>query len=70
MANSEASATSKLLLEYVYEHESALADQIFLTQPLGNGQLVDATWRQMMDQARRMTTHLEAQGFEPGARDA
>ena len=48
------SATPKLLLDYVYDHESARADQIYLTQPLGNGQVVDYTWRQMMDQARRM----------------
>jgi long-subunit acyl-CoA synthetase (AMP-forming) len=37
---------------------------------MGNGQVVDYTWKQMMDQARRMATHLQAQGFEPGARIA
>ena len=58
-------STSKLILDYVYEHESALADQIYLTQPLGNGQVVDYTWRQMMDEARRMATHLASRGFEP-----
>ena len=63
-------STSKLILDYVYEHESALADQIYLTQPVGNGQVVDYTWRQMMDQARRMATHLASRGFEPGARIA
>ena len=61
---------SKLILDYVYEHESALADQIYLTQPVGNGQVVDFTWRQMMDQARRMATHLASRGFAPGARIA
>ena len=64
------SAASKLLLDYVYEHESALADQVYLTQPLGKGQVVDYTWRQMMDQARRMATHLKSRGFEPGVRIA
>jgi len=63
-------STSKLILDYVYEHESALADQIYLTQPLGNGQVVDYTWRQMMDEARRMATHLASRGFEPGSRIA
>ena len=62
--------TSKLILDYVYEHESALADQIYLTQPLGNGQVIDYTWGQMMDQARRMATHLVSRGFEPGSRIA
>ena len=63
-------STSKLILDYVYEHESALADQIYLTQPVGNGQVIDITWRQMMDQARRMATHLASRGFEPGSRIA
>jgi len=63
-------AASKLLLDYVYDHESALADQVYLTQPLGKGVVVDYTWRQMMDQARRMATHLKSLGFEPGARIA
>ena len=64
------SATSKLLLDYDYSHESALADQVYLTQPLGNGVVVDYTWRQLMDQARRMATHLKSRGLEPGARVA
>ena len=63
-------AASKLLLDYVYAHESALADHVYLTQPLGKGAVVDYTWRQMMDQARRMATHLKGLGFEPGSRIA
>ncbi len=63
-------STSKLVLDYVYEHESALADQIYLTQPVGNGQVIDFTWRRMMDQARRMATYLASRGFAPGARIA
>ena len=66
-------ATSKLLLDYVYDHESARADQIYLTQPLGaagNGAVTDYTWKETMNQARRMATHLQSLGFEPGARIA
>lgn len=63
-------ATSKLLLDYIYAHESALADQVYLTQPIGNGEVVDYTWRQVMDQARRMASHLQTRGLEPGARIA
>ena len=70
MATSTSSATSKLLLDYVYEHEVALADHVYFTQPLGNSQVVDYTWRQLMDQARRMATHLKGLGFEPGSRIA
>ncbi len=28
---------SRLILDYVYEHEAALAEQVFLTQPIGGG---------------------------------
>ena len=58
--------SQKLILDYIYEHETARADQVFLTQPVGGGKVVDYTWRQMMDQARRMATHLKGRGFEPG----
>ncbi len=60
----------KLLLDYVYEHEVARANQVFLTQPFGGDKVEDYTWKQLMDQARRMATHLKGKGFEPGARIA
>ncbi len=60
----------KLILDYVYEHEAAHPDKIYLTQPVGGGKVVDYTWHQTLDQARRMAAYLKAQGFEPGARIA
>jgi long-subunit acyl-CoA synthetase (AMP-forming) len=60
----------KLLLDFVYDHEKNLGSRVFLTQPIGNGQVVDYTWAQVMDQSRRMATHLKAQGFAPGSRIA
>jgi long-chain acyl-CoA synthetase len=63
-------ASSKLILDYVYEHESNRANQIYLTQPMGAGKVVDFTWAQLMDQSRRMATYLQAQGFAPGSRIA
>ncbi len=62
------SKPSKSLLDHLYEHEAKRADQIYLTQPLGGNQVADYTWKQTMDQARRMATHLQSFGFEPGAR--
>ena len=59
-----------LLLDYVYAHEAARPNQVYLTQPLGQGQVADYTWAQTMDQARRMATHLKGLNFEPGARIA
>ena len=61
---------AKLILDYVYEHEVALADHVFLTQPTGAGQVTDYTWSQVLDQSRRMAAHLKSLQFEPGARIA
>jgi long-chain acyl-CoA synthetase len=60
--------TSKLMLDYIYEHEATMADRVYLTQPLGDGLVADYTWGQVLEQSRRMATYLQAQGFEPGAR--
>jgi len=61
---------AKLILDYVYDHETALADKVYLTQPVGGGQVLDYTWAQTLDQARRMAAHLQGRGFERGARIA
>lgn len=61
---------TKLILEHVYEHEGQLASEVFLTQPVGGGQVVDYTWARVMDEARRMAAHLQTHGFEPGTRIA
>jgi len=60
----------KLMLDYVYVHETAHADQVFLTQPTGAGTVVDYTWKQTLEQARRMAAHLQTRNLEPGARVA
>ena len=61
---------AKLILDHIYQHEKERAKQVYLTQPLGAGRVVDYTWAQTMDQARRMATHLQSMGFAPGARIA
>ena len=53
----------KLILDFIYEHEAAQADTVFLTQPLGGGKVVDTTWGQTLDQARRMAAHLQSRGL-------
>ena len=63
-------AVTKLMLDYVFEHEASHPDTVYLTQPTGGGQVVDYTWRQVLDQSRRMAAYIKAQGFEPGARIA
>jgi long-subunit acyl-CoA synthetase (AMP-forming) len=61
---------AKLILDYIYDHEAAQPDKVYLTQPIGSGEVVDYTWRQVLDQARRMAAHIKSLGFEPGARIA
>ena len=61
---------AKLILDHIYQHEKERGQQVYLTQPLGNGRVVDYTWAQTMDQARRMATHLQSMGFAPSARIA
>jgi len=61
---------SKLLLDYALEHAEKMPERIYLTQPLGGGQVVDYTWAQVIDQSKRMAAHLQSRGFPPGARIA
>lgn len=59
-----------LALQRLLHWEKTTPDKIAFVQPTGGGKTVEYTWRQVLDQARRMATHLQAQGFEPGARIA
>ncbi len=61
---------SRLILDYVLDHEASHPDRVFLTQPVGGGQVIDTTWAEVLDQARRMAAHLQSRGFPRGARIA
>ncbi|NIM51483.1 MAG: AMP-binding protein [Gemmatimonadales bacterium] len=52
----------KNLLESAYHWERTAADQVFVTQPMGGGDanIRDWTWRQFMDETRRMATYLKS----------
>lgn len=60
----------KLILDYVFDHEATHPNKVYLSQPVGGGRMVDYTWAQTLDQARRMAAHLLSMGFEPGAKIA
>ena len=45
---------NKLPLEMVYHWETARAESIYMTQPIGDGKVVDYTWRRAVGEARRM----------------
>ncbi len=61
---------AKLILDYVYDNESAHRDRVYLTQPTGGGAVVDYTWGRVVDEARRMAAHLQTLGLERGDRVA
>ena len=60
----------KIILDYIYQHEVNRAGQVVMTQPIGGGKVVDYTWAQVADQARRMAAHLKGMNLAPGSRIA
>lgn len=62
--------SERSMLDAIYDNEEQRARQVFLTQPVGGGKVIDYTWAQMMDQARRMARHLRDRGVQPGDRIA
>jgi len=59
-----------LQLQRLYHWERTCPDRVALTQPTGGGAVQDFTWREVLDQTRRMAAHLRGLGFEPGSRIA
>jgi long-chain acyl-CoA synthetase len=55
-----------LALQRLYHWEKTMPDRLVFTQPLGGGQVRDYTWREVMDQSRRMAAHLQSLGLKPG----
>ena len=56
-------AAPSLLLDYVYDREASHPERIYLTQPIGGGKVIDYTWGQVVDEARRMVSSLA--GIKP-----
>ena len=59
-----------LALQRLYHWERTAPDRVVLTQPMGGGAVRDFTWREVLDQTRRMAAHLKSQGIMPGDRVA
>ena len=51
-------AHTPLILDHVYKHEAEQPDRVFLTQPVGNGQVVDFTWAQTLAQALKLKLEM------------
>jgi long-chain acyl-CoA synthetase len=63
-------ADDALALQRLYHWEREAPDKVVLTQPLGGGAVRDYTWREVLDQSRRMASHLLSLQLEPGSRIA
>ena len=61
---------SSSILNHVYGHEKTRPEVVYMTQPIGQGQVIDYTWRETLRQARSMAAYLKAQNLAPGARVA
>lgn len=59
-----------LALQRLFHWEKTTPDRVVFTQPQGGGQVVEYTWRQVMDQVRRMAAHLQKSGLQRGDRVA
>jgi len=61
---------TSLALQRLYHWERTTPDRTVFTQPMGAGLLKEFTWKDMVDESRRMAAFLQQQGFEPGSRIA
>jgi long-chain acyl-CoA synthetase len=57
----------ELPLARMQHWERARANEIFMSQPMGNGQVRDYTWAEAMDEARRVASWLKAQNYPAGS---
>ncbi|MCP4121852.1 MAG: AMP-binding protein [Bacteroidetes bacterium] len=57
--------TSNLPLENVYWREVNTPDKVYLTQPTGNGQVIDYSWSQVVKKARIMAAYLRSLEYSP-----
>jgi long-chain acyl-CoA synthetase len=59
-----------LLIERALRWERERAHDLFMVQPIGNGQVREYTWSQAVGEARRMAAHLRSLDFPHGSRIA
>ena len=57
----------RLAYEHIFDWEREHPERIYLTQPLPGGEVLDLTWGQTMDQARRIAAYLQGLDLPPGS---
>ena len=63
-------AADLLALQRLYHWEKTVPDRVVFTQPMGGGVVRQMTWREVLDETRRMAAHLQSFGFPKGSRIA
>ena len=61
------SVDHRLLLQQFHARVRQHPNRVYLTQPIGGGQVKDYTWAQVSEEARRMAAHLQSLGYPPGS---
>jgi long-chain acyl-CoA synthetase len=59
-----------LALQRLYQWEQTTPDKTVFTQPMGGGVVREWTWKQAVDEVRRMAAYLKGLNLEPGTRIA
>jgi long-chain acyl-CoA synthetase len=67
---SDTIASDYLALQRLYHWERTAPERTVFTQPMGGGVLREMSWREVMDETRRMAAHLLSFGFPRGSRIA
>jgi long-subunit acyl-CoA synthetase (AMP-forming) len=57
--------TIPLPLELIYRWETERADAIYMTQPIGNGVVKEYSWKETVDEVRRMASYLKSLDLPP-----
>ncbi|MFT3954137.1 MAG: AMP-binding protein [Piscinibacter sp.] len=63
-------APEHLALQRLYHWEKTTPERNVFTQPMGGGVIRSMSWREVMDETRRMAAHLQSFGFPKGSRIA
>ncbi len=59
-----------LLLQRAYRWEKERPNDLYMTQPMGKGEVETFSWKRTLDEARRMAAHLQSLDFPPGSQIA
>jgi long-chain acyl-CoA synthetase len=63
-------ADDTLALQRLYHWEKTSPERVAMTQPMGGGKTQDFTWREVLDQTRRMAAHIRSLNLPAGSRIA